>query len=119
MEEDPFPDSSLHDSINSEQHGNISAAGEDTKVSAKKKGLSKVHHKVLRKTVADNVDNFCCSFSSGPPAELLPLKIELTKDAKPLKVSLRKYSADRWQLLSSFVKNLVRHSMAYPNPMSQ
>lgn len=62
---------------------------------------------------------FRVSFSSGPPTKLPPLKIELTPDAKPVKVRLRRYSAQQCKLLNCFVKTLVKHGMAYPNPTSK
>lgn len=71
------------------------------------------------KIVSDRVYIFRCSSSSGPPARLPPLKIELTPDAKPVKVRLHNYSVDQRRIMGVFIKSLVRHGMAYPNLTSK
>lgn len=58
---------------------------------------------------------FRTSFSSGPLAHLPPLKIELTPDAKPVKVRLRNYSQEQRDFLDQFVKDFVRHGLTNPN----
>lgn len=87
--------------------------------SAENNSLSEKQLKDLKTIVSGRIDIFRCSFSSGPPAKLPPLKIELTADAKPVKVRLRKYSADQRKFLATFIKSLVSHGMVYPNPTSK
>lgn len=118
-EEEPFPDPSLLDPVDADQHEEIKSVAETMVESAKKNGLSDERHNELKKTVLDHMDIFRCSFSAGPPAKLPPLKIDLTADAKPVKVRLRNYSADQRRFLGVFVKSLVSHGMAYPNPTSK
>ena len=65
------------------------------------------------------MDTFRTSFSAGPPAKLPPLKIELTPDAKPVKVRLRKYSQEQKEFMRELVNDLVAHGMAYANPTSK
>lgn len=42
------------------------------------------------------------------------MKIELTPDAKPVKVRLRKYSQEQKEFLKNFVDDLVNRGLAYP-----
>lgn len=68
--------------------------------------------------VNKNINAFCSSFYSGPPASFPPLKIELQKDAKPVHVHLRNYSPDQRDFLPKTVSTFAHHCMAYTNPSS-
>ena len=65
------------------------------------------------------MDIFRTSFSAGPPAKLPPLEIELTSDAKPVKVLLRNYSQEQKEFMRDFASDLVSNGLAYPNPTSK
>lgn len=118
-EEDQFPDPSLLDHIDADQHKEIkSSVGAMLKLE-KDNGLSNKEHKHLEMIVFDHMEIFFCSFLSRPSAKLPPLKIEPTADAKPVEVRWQTYSADQRKFSSFFVKNLVKHGMAYPNPRSK
>lgn len=118
-EGDPFPDPSLLDPVDMEQHEAITTALARMQTAAFDAGLASDKRPVLAKLLSDHVDIFRTSFSSGPPARLPPLRIELTPDAKPVKVRLRNYSQDQRDFLAKFVKDLVHHGLAYPNPTSK
>ncbi len=73
---------------------------------------------VLENIVAEHIDIFPIGLSSGPPVDLPPMRIELKKDAKPIKVRLRNYSEPQKEFLDNFVFKLVEKGMAYANPTS-
>lgn len=115
-EEDPIPDPSLLDPVDEDQHADIKTAVADMQEVTHKNCLPDEKLQSLAKLCADSIDIFCTSFSSGPPARIPPLKIELIRDAKTVKVRLRKYTQDKRAFLSDFVDKLVRHGLAYANP---
>jgi len=117
--EDPFPDPSLLDPIDNDQHDDIRKAVENIQTTAKKNGLADIYESNLRGILHAHLDIFRTSFSAGPPAKLPPLKIELMPDAKPVKVRLRKYSQAQKEFMRKFVDDLVANGMAYPNPTSR
>lgn len=118
-EEDPFPNPFLLDSIDSDQHDDIMAEVREAEKKAFDYGLPRDERPRLEKILSDHADIFRTSFSSGPPARLPLLKIELTADAKPVKVRLRNYSQAQRTFLDTFVSDLVQHGLAYPNPTSK
>lgn len=118
MEEDPFPDPSLLDPIDSDQHADVRDSVEEMKKTADENGLPKEIRQPLSEILDEHLDVFRTAFSAGPPARLRPLKIDLTPDAVPVKVRLRNYSQDQRDFLKKFVSNLVYNDMAYPNPTS-
>jgi len=81
-------------------------------------GLPTAQRKILADLIDSHIDIFRTSFSAGEPAKIKPLKIELTPDARPVKVRLRNYSREQREFLAEFVGKLVRNGMAYPNPTS-
>lgn len=115
---DPFPDPSLLDPVDADQHEDVKTEIGKPKTEARNNGLHEKEALRLDKIVDDHVDVFRISFSSGPPAKLRPLKIELFHDARPVKVCLRNYTQEQKTFLSDMVKKLVEHGMAYPNPTS-
>lgn len=117
-EADPFPDASLLDPLDADQHDEIQEALESMVQDAKKNGLPGHREAELRRIIFDRKDIFRVSFSSGPPAKVEPLKIDLVSDARPVRVKLRNYSQDQRNFLSNFVEKLVNAGMAYPNPTS-
>lgn len=94
QKEDPFPDASLLDPIDEDQHDEIKFSEASMFKSAKNKSISHEQHKALKTISSVHMDIFCCSFSSGPLAKLPPLKIEIMPVAKPVMVRIPKYSAD-------------------------
>ena len=81
-------------------------------------GLPAEYSERLSELVNKHKDVFRISFSSGPPARIRPLRIELTPNAQPVRVRLRNYSQEQKEFLSEMVAKLVRHGMAYANPTS-
>lgn len=117
-EKDPLPDASLLDPLDIDQHEENRCAVDKLADNATANGLSPKHRSALRDMLHNHMDVFRTSFSSGPPAKLRPLSIELESDARPVRVRLRNYSKDQREFLSKFVSDLLRHGMAYPNPTS-
>lgn len=117
-EPDPFPDPSLLDPLDENQHNEIQKATSCMVQSAHLAGLSVTETQDLQDLVNANIDIFRTGLSSGPPADIKPLKIELTQDAHPVQVRLRNYSQTQREFLAAFVDKLVRNGLAYPNPTS-
>lgn len=116
---DPFPDPSLislHD---------CSARTDDEKAditamlaAAKANGFPDSHWPMLEALIWEFADSFSTRFSSTP-AKVEPLRIELTADARPIRVKLRNYSASQRAFISSLMQDLVRHNLVYANPSSK
>lgn len=117
-EEDPFPDKSLLDPVDSSQHDEIAQDVEKMVQTAVDNGFPDDNVPQLKKIVNDHMDIFRTSFSSGPPANIEPLQIDVAPDATPVRVRLRKYSQAQREFLSRTVAKLVECDMAYPNPTS-
>ena len=109
-EEDLFVDPSLLDPLDNEQHQEIREPVEGLKETSRNNGILAED--------ATAIDVFRTSFSSGPPAKVRSLRIELTSDARPVEVRLRNYSEEQREFLSDMVAKLVRNEMAFPNPTS-
>ena len=84
IDQDPFPDPSLLDLIDSDQHEAIEDAVDSMIEKAKQSGMGYTHLKQLQAILAENIDIFRVSLSAGPPADIRPLKIELAPQAKPV-----------------------------------
>lgn len=91
-EVDPFPDSSLLDPVKREQGPDIDAAIAEQLDIASKNGLTGNHLTRLRDIVHSNTNIFRVGLSSGEAANIPPLRISLTPDARPTRVKLRNYS---------------------------
>ena len=118
-EREPFPNPSLLDSLDEDQHEDVRRMVGDMVTKAKKNGMPSAAAENLDRIVRGSMDVFRNSLSSGPPAKIRSLKIELTADAKPVKVRLRNYSQEQREFLSKFVQDLVEHKMVYLNQTSQ
>lgn len=115
-ETDPFPDASIIDSLHVDQKQDIEAGMEKMLRDAAGKSLPEDHAGKLEKMVRKNADIFRTSLSSGPPAKVEPLRIELSPDAKPTRVHLQNYSQEQRAFLVRSVTLLVAAGMAYFNP---
>lgn len=117
-EPDPFPDKSLLDPVDSEQHADVTEAIDKIVQDASDSGFTPAKLPELKEIVSTHMDIFRTSFSSGPPAGFPPLKIDLAPNAVPVLVRLRNYSQAQRNFLSRTVSKLVKCGMAYPNPTS-
>lgn len=115
---DPFPDPSLLDAIDEDQHQGIIAAVENLQKSTADFVLVTEYQTQLKALLGDHMDVFRKGFSSGPPTDVSPLKIELTPGTRPVKVRLRNYSFERGEFLQVFVSDFVRLGIAYANSAS-
>ena len=52
-------------------------------------------------------DIFRTNFSSGPPASIPPMVVELTHDARPTVVKLRRYSESQQRFLRKITDKLL------------
>lgn len=105
-EEDPFPDPSLLDPADTDQHGEIHTEVETMKNTASNNGLPPRHNKMLGELEGINIDVFRISFSPEIPARIKPLRIELTSDVRSVKTRLRNYSQEQRALLKDSVPKL-------------
>lgn len=116
---DPFPDPSLLDPLDDAQHDDIRAAVEKMLQAAQDNGLPPYYWERLQTLVYDHIDVFRVSFSSGPPARLPPLRIELTTEASPVRCRLRNYSSEQKNFMEDVVGKLIKAGMVYPNPTAR
>lgn len=114
--EDPFPNLSLLDPIDKDQHEDVKNALDELKKSARKQNLADIEKSNLKGILLDHMNIFHNSISSGSGAKHPPMKIDLTPDAKSVKAKLCKYSQDEKDLMKKFVGNLVDLGLAYVNP---
>lgn len=85
---------------------------------ALEQGLPPEHQEMLKELIFSKRHIFCLGLSDAAPATFPPLSIDLEQDAKPVRVKLRKYSEAQRDFMKSFVADLIRCGMAYPNPTS-
>ena len=117
-EEDHFVDPFLLDPLEIDQHQEIREAEKGLRQTIRNNGILAEDATAIDEVIEEHIDLFRTSFSSGPPAKVRPLRIELTPDARPVKVRLRNYSEEQREFLSDMVAKLVRNGMAFPNPTS-
>ena len=108
-EEDPFPDSSLLDLFDEDQHEDIRSAVQALVQFAKDNGLPQDSATELDEFVNSRLDIFRVSFSAGPPARIEPLTVDLTPEARSVKVRLRNFSREQGEFLVDFVKKFFRN----------
>lgn len=95
-----LPNPSLLDPIDSEQQNEVRPAMEDMQKAAFDDGPPFHKHPALTNLLSDRRDIFCTSFSVGPSLLLLPFRIELTLEARHVKVQLRNYWQSQRDVLS-------------------
>lgn len=102
-ETDLFPDASLLESIDSDQKEAGEAGIEEMLTNSTTAGTPNQQCDSLRQCVMDNKDVFHTS-SSGPPAIVHLLKIDVSPDGRLVRVRLRKYSQGQRELLAEQAK---------------
>lgn len=102
-DEKPFPDQALLDLMDSKQHSNVVYAVDQMLQSAVDSGLPNGQVKQLAHHAARPLACLPYSFSAGPPAKFESLKIELTPDARPVRVKLCNHSHAQREFLSEIV----------------
>ena len=117
-QEDPFPDPAFLDPVGSKEEEERQEAINKMKNRAKKQ-LPSQHHRQLDDLVDEFQDVFHLNLTNGSPAHLPPLKITLTKEAKPIRAKLRKYNPEQADFLKSFVDKLESNEHFYSNPTSR
>ena len=117
-EEDPVVDPSLLDPLDNDQHQDIREAIEGLKQNIRNNGILAGDATAIDEVIEEHIDVFRTSFSSGPPAKVRPLRIELTPDARPVMVRHRNCSEEQREFLSDMVAKLVGNGKAFPNPTS-
>ena len=118
-EPDPFPDESLLDPVDNSQDDDVKNALDKALSSTTVKEMSSEQLEELSDIIMSNKDVFRLRMCGGAPAKIPPLQVQLTSDAKPVRIKLRNYSPEQKEFLKSFVDDLVSNNMAYPNPTSQ
>ena len=117
-ESDFIYDPSLLEIIDESQVPDIKAGIKNMLTTAINNGIQLQHQDNLRRLTYSFIDIFRTAISATAPANLPPLKVELTPDAKPVRVRLRNYSPPQRQFLKEFVSKLIQAGMVYSNPTS-
>lgn len=89
IEDDPFPNPTLLDMVDSDQSVEVHLEVEATLERSKAAGIPDDSCERLTKMIKANTDVFRTKLLSGPPVDLMPLRIELMDNAAPTKVRLR------------------------------
>lgn len=71
---------------------------------------------LLQINVHEDISVFHTSFSSGRPAKLPTLEIDLALDATPTWCRLGNFSQEQRNFPSDFVSDPIRHGTAYQSP---
>lgn len=111
----PFPDSSMLDPANSDDHEAIVQTVKKMVPDASSNGLSNKIIAERRAVISNHTNIFRKSFSSGPLAHFLPINLKLQRNTKPIHVFLRNYFQAQRALLAKTYSILVAHKMVYPN----
>lgn len=82
-------------------------------IDAKSNCISEQNHKQLEAIVKSSLIVFRTSFSAGLPANILPLKIGLRKDASTVRVKLCNYFSEQKTFLKLMAGDLERCWMIY------
>lgn len=90
-EKGSFPDASLLDPIDIEQHIDVCNAFENVETTARHNGLSHSYEFNLKSLLRNYMDIFCTSISARPLSKLSPLDIAFALDANLVKVRICKY----------------------------
>ena len=83
---------------------------------AKGNGLSEKGCQKLERLLMSFRKNFKIRLGMSDPADVAPVKLELRKDARPVRVKARRYSADERAWMELYVKKLVEMGFLIPNP---
>lgn len=115
---DPFPNPNLvdMDSAPSASINNIDILAMIYR--AKQNGILPKPLDDLTKIVWSHAHVFDTRFSATP-AKVPPLKIELTGDARPIRVKLRNYSQSQRNFMTNLTNELMQYNLIYPNPSSK
>lgn len=112
-EEDPFPDPSLFDARHDKEEHEVQRTVNDMVFKLSSKGVPQEYGYVKLSTPIRK---------SSPrpfrmdPADVPPLHVNLTPEAKPDRVRLHNYSPEQRDFLKSHVDELLRCNMIYLNP---
>lgn len=113
LEDNPVPDPSLLDPVDSVQHEGILPATNDMLLKAISNSLFPEREPCLLELVDIHINLFRASCPLGSPGKFPPLEINLLTDDEPVHCRSRKYSQDKRQWLAEFVTSLVGHGMAF------
>lgn len=91
-EEDPFPDTSLLDPLDSDHTEKIITAVQEMESITEGAGQKSEFEGKIQELLRVSIDRFRCSQSSRPSANLSPLKVELTSNERQVKVKLPNYN---------------------------
>lgn len=117
-EQDQFSDSSLLDPTDSAQHGETVTTVDKLIIKVAVNGFPSEHVPHLKPLVLDHMDPFKTPFSSGPPAHIAPLKLDIDSNAPRASVCFCNYSQKQRKLLSQTVSKPVECRAEYSMSMS-
>jgi hypothetical protein len=83
--------------------------------SAEKAGMSRDEVQSLRQLVTECKNVFRLKLGADPPANVKPLVIKLRDDAKPVRMSARKYAPPQLKFMRDKIRELEEMSLVYKN----
>lgn len=115
-EKDKFFNASALDPVDDDQKDDVESGLHEMVEKPVSNSLPENKTDVPSNILSTRINVFCTSFSSSPPAKVVPLKIDLVVSAKPVCICLRNYSQDQRKFLFHFVSQLVAAGMTYFSP---
>ncbi len=112
-DDDPSPDPNLLESVDCNQKEDVAVAVRDTLERVKANGVQAAYHSRLEELVTSHIDTILAGLSSGERAALPPL--QLTPNAKPVKVKLRSCSQEVCNFLNDFFSTQRAKGVIYVN----
>lgn len=116
IEKDPFPDASLLEAIDIDQHNEVPVAINKMIHTAMENRFLKKKLSELQDLIEVHANILRVSFSADPPAQVPSLRIDFIPDAVPIRVSLRAYCQKQLEFMSEMVSNLIKCGMKSPYP---
>ena len=114
-DQDPFKNPTLLDKVGEDHEQEVRRAIHDLIGKTERNGLGKDEVDRISELVNANSNVFRTQLSNGEPARIKPLSIELSANASPIRVKLRKYSQEQQKFMADIVKSLERKGMVYLN----
>lgn len=105
----------LLNSTDQDQNEDMNAPLSGMEKVVKIRGMANNCNFCFKHILQDHIDIFRTSFSSGRWTRQLLLKIELTIDAKPVKIRLQKYSQKQQGFMMKILDVFVLHEIAHPD----
>ena len=115
-EEDHLEETDIYNDLGDDTEEDLDDALMNMVQEAKGNGLSEKGCQKLERLLVSFTKIFKIRLGMSNPTDVAPMKIEPEKDARPVRVKARRYSADERAWMELYVKKLVEMGFLIPNP---